>query len=161
MSEPTIPPDLTEMMRRLSALQHEINEQGMGPPLTVDEYQKAAMKTAAGHTQTRRWYDADEQGIILAALGLAGEAGEFADHVKKWFAQGHVLDFDVLDKEAGDVAWYLARYAEARGVPLSALFQKNIDKLRARYPQGFDAAVSQSRYGYMPTGPSDYPMEER
>lgn len=106
--------------------------------MTLDEYQAAAMRTAAGSLD-------DEKGIVIAALGLAGESGEFADHVKKWYAQGHDLDMATLVTEAGDVLWYLARFAEASGVPLSVIAQANIAKLKARYPQGFSPDLSRSR----------------
>lgn len=110
----------------------------------LNEYQAAAMATA-GDLLSRR----AEEGIVTAALGLAGEAGEFADHVKKWWAQGHDLDLDKLDKEAGDVLWYLARYAEARGKWLSELATLNIEKLAARYAASggvFDPGISKARY---------------
>ena len=48
-------------------------------------------------------------------------------------------------KELGDVAWYLAETAWVLGVPLEEVLQKNIDKLKARYPEGFDSARSLHR----------------
>lgn len=110
----------------------------------LNEYQAAAMATA-GDLLSRK----AEDGIVTAALGLAGEAGEFADIVKKWWAQGHDLDLDKLDKEAGDVLWYLARYAEARGKWLSELATMNIEKLAARYAANggrFSSEISRGRY---------------
>lgn len=105
-----------------------------------DQYQQDAMRTC-GDALT-----ADEgAAIIVSALGLTGEAGEFADHVKKWFAQGHELDFNVLDKEAGDVLWYLARYAQARGTNLSEIALMNREKLASRYPDGFRTEDSVNR----------------
>lgn len=50
-----------------------------------------------------------------------------------------------MAKELGDVAWYLAISAEAIGYDLETIFQMNIDKLRARYPDGFDAEHSLHR----------------
>lgn len=82
---------------------------------------------------------------VNAALGLCGEAGEFADVVKKWFAQGHALDRDKAIKELGDVRWYLELAAWALGTTLEEVEQRNIAKLSARYPNGFDTNASLNR----------------
>ena len=73
------------------------------------------------------------------------EAGEAIDIVKKHLAQGHELEREKLIKELGDVAWYLAETAYALDVPLEDVLQRNIDKLRARYPQGFEVKRSIER----------------
>ena len=78
-------------------------------------------------------------------MGLCGESGEAIDIVKKHLAQGHALDREALIKELGDVAWYLAETAYALDVPLEEVLQRNVDKLRARYPQGFEACRSIER----------------
>ena len=78
-------------------------------------------------------------------MGLCGESGEAIDIVKKHLAQGHPLDREKLAKELGDVAWYLAETAYAIGYPLEEILQMNIDKLRARYPEGFRTEDSISR----------------
>ena len=53
-------------------------------------------------------------------------------------AQGHELDKERLKKELGDIAWYLAEAATALDVPLEDILQANIDKLKKRYPDGFE-----------------------
>lgn len=78
-------------------------------------------------------------------MGLNGEAGECIDILKKHLYQGHAFDSEHMAKELGDVAWYLAISAEAIGYDLETIFQMNIDKLRARYPDGFDADHSLHR----------------
>ena len=80
-----------------------------------------------------------------AALGLAGECGEAVELVKKHLHHGHDLDAARLAKELGDVLWYLAECCSAAGIALDDVAQANIDKLRARYPEGFDEARSQTR----------------
>lgn len=52
--------------------------------------------------------------------------------------QGHELDKDHLAKELGDIAWYLAEAATALDLSLEDILQANLDKLKKRYPQGFD-----------------------
>lgn len=104
-----------------------------------DEYQRAAMRTA-----NRDAFSADEM-LLNAAMGMNGEAGEVIDHLKKARFQGGNLDRTKLIRETGDLLWYCALMAEALCVPLSEIAQINIAKLRARYPDGFDADRSNHR----------------
>ena len=107
--------------------------------MTINEYQIEAMRTASG-------VNYENHGMLInAALGLCGESGEVADIVKKAMFQGHELDVNHIAKELGDVAWYLAVGARAIGYDLETIMQMNVDKLRARYPDGFDADRSQHR----------------
>lgn len=103
--------------------------------MTVNEYQNLAMRTLNP--------ELDKKDVLInSVMGLCGESGEAIDIVKKWLAHGHPLDKEKLIKELGDVAWYLAEAATALDVPLEEIFQGNIDKLRARYPEGFDTEKS-------------------
>lgn len=107
--------------------------------MTINEYQTAALRTA----QTEEV--APIELVMNAALGLCGESGEVADIVKKFRFQGHDLDFEHIAKELGDVAWYLAVGAYAIGYDLEKILQMNVDKLEARYPDGFSADRSLHR----------------
>ena len=103
--------------------------------MTINEYQKLAMTTQNP--------DLDQKDVLInGVMGLCGESGEVIDIVKKWLAQGHELDREKLTKELGDVAWYLAETATALDLNLEDIFQANIDKLKKRYPEGFDAQRS-------------------
>ena len=106
--------------------------------MTINEYQQLAMTTLNPQLSKR-------DVLINGVMGLCGEAGEAIDIVKKHLAQGHELDREKLVKELGDVAWYLAETAYALDVPLEDVLQRNIDKLKARYPQGFEAKSSIER----------------
>lgn len=77
-------------------------------------------------------------GVLNAALGLSGEVGELNDMLKKWVFHEKQLDIDHAKKEAGDICWYLAMLRESFGWNLDEIMQINIDKLKARYPEGFD-----------------------
>ena len=106
--------------------------------MRVDEYQQEAMTLLNPALM-------DKDVLMNALMGLCGESGEAIDVMKKHLFQGHPLDRAKLMKELGDVAWYLAEAATGLGVPLSEILQGNLDKLHARYPQGFDTNRSQNR----------------
>lgn len=84
---------------------------------------------------------------MVSALGLAGEAGEFANMVKKMTAHGHPLDKKALQDELGDILWYVAEAATACDLDLGETGQRNIHKLRQRYPDGFSEEDSLHREG--------------
>lgn len=105
--------------------------------MTLNEYQQAAQRTASTKTPS----DKIENGI----LGLCGETGEVADLLKKYLYQGHELDREKMIKECGDVIWYVAELAAGLGMTLEDLCQLNVDKLRRRYPDGFDPDRSMHR----------------
>lgn len=97
----------------------------------ADAYQQEALRTAGA---TR----ADERGLSMTALGLTGEAGEYADQIKKHLYHSHDLDREEAKKELSDVLWYVAVAAHQLGFKLSEVMEANVRKLRARYPNGFD-----------------------
>ena len=106
--------------------------------MNVNEYQRLAMTTLNPELTKR-------DVLINSVMGLCGESGEAIDIVKKWMAQGHELDKSHLAKELGDIAWYLAEAATALDLPLEEIFQANLDKLKKRYPEGFDSQKSLTR----------------
>ena len=83
--------------------------------------------------------------LVNGALGLCGESGEFADAVKKQMFQGHDLDIPHLIEELGDIAWYIAVASHALGYKLEDVLTINIEKLKRRYPNGFDTERSVNR----------------
>ncbi len=106
--------------------------------MTINEYQKEALRTESGISK-------EYPRLLNGLMGLNGEAGECIDILKKHLYQGHELDKEHIAKELGDVAWYLAVSADAIGYDLETILQMNVDKLRARYPEGFDSELSRHR----------------
>ncbi len=104
----------------------------------ASDYQQLAMRTAAPESDNARR-------LINAALGLTGEAGEFADTVKKIMFHGHTLDQPALINELGDVLWYVAQACTALDIDMSAVMEANVAKLRRRYPDGFSSDRSIQR----------------
>jgi len=106
--------------------------------MTLDEYQELAARTL-GRDRTH------EQQLANAALGLAGEAGEVADVIKKHLFHATPLDQQALVKELGDCLWYIGAFATVLGLSMDDIAQRNIEKLRQRYPEGFDTERSRNR----------------
>lgn len=127
--------------------------------MTGNEYQESAMRTNdrkaterllrnmltcdMEHLKWKNLIAEDENhidlgGVFNACLGLSGEVGEFNDMIKKWIFHEKQLDIDHAKKEAGDICWYLAMLCESFGWSLDEIMQMNVDKLKARYPDGFD-----------------------
>ena len=106
--------------------------------MSPNEYQRMALRTAI-----------PDQGIYNrltnGALGLTGESGEVADLVKKFLYQGHDLDRVRVVEELGDVLWYVALTLDAVGSTMETCMILNIEKLKRRYPNGFEAYRSQDR----------------
>ena len=106
--------------------------------MKINEYQQLAMRTLNK--------DLSKKDVLInGVMGLCGEAGEAIDIVKKHLAQGHELDKEKLIKELGDVAWYLAETAYALDTDLETVFNLNIEKLKRRYPEGFEKEKSINR----------------
>ncbi len=106
--------------------------------MTANDYQKMAMTTLNPELSKK-------DVLINGVMGLCGESGEVIDLVKKWLAQGHELDRQKLARELGDVAWYLAETAYALDLSLEEILQGNLEKLKKRYPDGFQAEASLDR----------------
>lgn len=103
--------------------------------MTGNEYRTLAMRTANSSSRT----------LSNVGLGLAGEAGEVADMIKKHLHQGHDLDKEALCKELGDVLWYVALGCTVLGLDMDAVMETNIEKLKKRYPKGFEVEKSRNR----------------
>lgn len=87
----------------------------------------------------------DLGGILNGCLGLSGEVGEFNDLIKKWIFHEKRIDLDHAKKELGDVMWYIAMICESFAWDMDEIMQLNVDKLKARYPEGFDPDKSNNR----------------
>ena len=86
--------------------------------------------------------------LLTASVGLASESGEFSEIVKKIVFQGKEYNDDIryhMLRELGDICWYLANAANALGADLEGIVKMNVEKLEARYPNGFEVARSENR----------------
>lgn len=107
--------------------------------MSGNEYQNLASRTINN--------ELDIEHLVLHSLhGMVGEIGEIHSLYQKQY-QGHSLigQEEHAKKEVGDLLWFIAEYCTANGWKLEDIMQMNIDKLKARYPEGFDKKKSLHR----------------
>lgn len=120
-------------MKKVVSVSCEITQDGVhlkNVMMTFDEYQTAAASTALYPK---------EMGLAYTALGLAGEAGEIANKVKK-VIRGDSIDREALKKdlaeELSDCLWYCAMLAKELGFSLNTVAEMNVKKLADRAARG-------------------------
>lgn len=105
--------------------------------MTGNDYQRLAARTMnkklTGYEQS-----------MHALHGMVGEIGEIHSLYQKWY-QGHEFDSEHLKKELGDLLWFVAELCTAKNWSIEEVMKLNIDKLKARYPEGFDEEHSLHR----------------
>jgi len=104
--------------------------------MTLQQYQDETLETAVYPGAGEGSLDA----IVYTTLGLAGEAGEIPNKVKKIIRDfgGSITDTtrEAISKEIGDVLWYVARLADELGFNLGDIADKNLEKLSSRVERG-------------------------
>lgn len=98
--------------------------------MDLKEYQEKASRTCAD-------LGYKEKNDLHMALGLATEAGEFADIFKRHLAYKKDVDYTNATEELGDIFWYAVNFCRMNDIPLEVVFEKNIMKLAKRYPEKF------------------------
>lgn len=101
----------------------------------LNQYQEQALRTANNDLPQK-------VALTYGALKLAGEAGEVAEVIGKYIGQGHELDCGKVLEELGDVLWYVSYLSALLTVGLDEIAEINIEKLKKRYPDGFDPEMS-------------------
>lgn len=105
--------------------------------MTGNEYQRLAMRTI-NQDNTKK------QNMIHALHGMVAEIGEIHSIHQKYY-QGHFIEEEHLKKEVGDLMWFISEYCTVHGWTLEEVMQLNIDKLKLRYPRGFEVEKSLNR----------------
>lgn len=95
--------------------------------MQANDYQEKTMSTAI-YPEAGTGHDME---IYYLSLGITSEAGEIAGKVKKFIRDGR-LDPGAIAYELGDVAWYLARLADAMGYTFEQILEINYNKLTKR-----------------------------
>lgn len=106
-------------------------------PMSMNRYQELAARTIN--------YENSPSEMEMHALhGMCGEIGELHSLYQKMY-QGHQFDKEHAKKELGDLLWFIAEYCTACDITLEEVATANIEKLKARYPEGFEADKSLHR----------------
>lgn len=105
--------------------------------MTMNVYQELAARTI-----NRENSPAEME--MHALHGMCGEIGELHSLYQKMY-QGHQFDKEHAKKELGDLLWFIAEYCTACDFTLEEVAKANIEKLKARYPEGFEADKSLHR----------------
>lgn len=124
--------------------------------MTGGEYQVRAMRTNDRKADNRLHLAmiqalADERhlgDLLQGLMGLSGESGELIDLFKKWIFHGTPMDEtheQHAKREMGDILWYVSLICHAMDWDMDEIMQMNIEKLQARYPDGFDTERANHR----------------
>ena len=105
--------------------------------MTIDDYQRQA-------SRTMNWGLTDWENKMHALHGMVSELGEIHGIYQKVY-QGHEDTETHTKREVGDLMWFVAEFCTANGWSLGAICEMNIEKLKNRYPLGFDAERSRHR----------------
>ena len=105
--------------------------------MTLNEYQKLAARTINTNLTIR-------QQCSHALHGMVGELGEIHSMFQKTY-QGHEINEEHLVKEIGDLLWFIAEFCTSINVSLDTVGETNIEKLKKRYPDGFEVDKSLNR----------------
>jgi NTP pyrophosphatase (non-canonical NTP hydrolase) len=112
--------------------------------MTPHEYIQRALRTESGKYLFEATNGVSPR-VEHAAMGVVTEAGELMSAIKKAKIYGKPLDKVNLIEEAGDVMWYLAILADDLGVSFEEMWEKNIAKLRLRYPEKYTDEQCENR----------------
>jgi NTP pyrophosphatase (non-canonical NTP hydrolase) len=115
--------------------------------MNFNEYQKQALLTELMERPQK--VNANDPSFVAKVLGLAGEAGEVSDKIKKIIRdQNGIIGVNnkiELEKELGDVLWYVAIISDYLGINLDKVATTNIEKLKSRKERGASRGSGDNR----------------
>lgn len=107
--------------------------------MTTDEYIVNVKRTESPNFQPV------DSRLLHGAIGCCTEAGELLDAVKKALFYNRRMDETNLKEEVGDLLWYIALVIDSQGWTFEDVMDRNIQKLRIRYPEQFSEQAEQDR----------------
>lgn len=119
--------------------------------LRADTYQELASRTLI----TKPDFEITDDQVMIAwnAIGLAGETGEIMEQIKHGIFHQKGLNVQHLKKELGDCLWYISAICTKLNLTLSEVMEANIEKLKKRYPNGYNPVDSELRADGEPLSP--------
>ncbi|MFD1203571.1 nucleoside triphosphate pyrophosphohydrolase family protein [Sporosarcina contaminans] len=133
---------IEELVDALQYQQKEIRRLKDVKEMSLLEYQELSKRTMPGPATSPEEFKLN---VSNYAMGLAGEAGEVVDLLKKHLHHGHEIDKAALIGEIGDVLHYASGLCSMLGIDFEEVGRSNIKKLEKRYPNGFCEADSINR----------------
>jgi NTP pyrophosphatase (non-canonical NTP hydrolase) len=85
------------------------------------------------------------EGLMHAAIGISGEAGELLDEIKKTWVYGKPLDRAKVIEELGDLEWYCEAMRQSLGITRDEVIAANVAKLEVRYPVAYSDELALAR----------------
>ncbi len=117
--------------------------------MTPSEYVANAIRTESPNFSMNYSTEEDTSNrmirILHGALGCVTESGELADTVKKTLYYGKEFDWVNAVEEIGDILWYIALLCSALNIDMEEVMERNISKLRHRYPEKFTEEKANNR----------------
>ena len=110
--------------------------------MNYKNYQEESKRTCPNLNDNLREGLSDELHMVM---GISTEAGELLDAYKKHFAYGKELDVVNVGEEIADIMWYISNLCRIKGINLEEMLQRNIDRLKARYPDKFSQEKALNR----------------
>lgn len=111
--------------------------------MKANEYQELAARTLIAKPDAE--YTPEQIMLVWNGLGLAGEAGEICDLLKKGIFHQHGIDVAKVREELGDLMWYIAAVCTKLDISLDEVLDQNVAKLKRRYPAGYSSEASKAR----------------
>jgi NTP pyrophosphatase (non-canonical NTP hydrolase) len=109
------------------------------------DYLAIGARTVGGILAIGSVVEGDKIDLLHAAIGMQTESAEFSDMLKKHLFYGKPLDVVNLTEELGDQMWYIAMALRALGTDFETVMERNISKLRVRYPDKFTEDLAENR----------------
>ena len=110
--------------------------------MNYKEYQSQSERRCLNLKDNLREDLSDE---LHKVIGISTEAGELLDAYKKHFAYGKNLDVVNVGEEIADIMWYISNLCRIKGIDLEEMMERNINKLKARYPDKFSQEKALNR----------------
>ena len=115
--------------------------------MTPQEYQNAAIRTECSQDAAfvRIIENRESVPLLHSVIGMLTELGEMADCLKKWLWYGQEFDRVNFAEELGDALWYQAVACQNMRIEMETVMEKNIAKLRARFPEKFTNHLAEEK----------------
>jgi NTP pyrophosphatase (non-canonical NTP hydrolase) len=120
-------------------IQESTEGNGKGILLKFNEYIQSVKRTESPN------FNSVNSRILHGVIGCCTEAGELLDSVKKSLFYGRELDYINIEEEIGDLFWYVALIMDECQFDLEHVLERNIAKLKIRYPEQFTNAHAENR----------------